>query len=57
MQHGLLEMHFTSYEDVRKWVDSGRRMKEHEKEFFYRGIHLLPVRWAKKVANNGQYFD
>jgi hypothetical protein len=48
MQHGLLEMHFTSYEDVRKWVDSGRRMKEHEKEFFYEFFENSPT--ARKMG-------
>jgi hypothetical protein len=42
MQHGLLEMHFTSYEDVRKWVASGRRMKEQDKEFFIAEFTYCP---------------
>ncbi len=42
MQHGLLEMHFTSYEDVRKWVDEWINMKEHDKELFIAEFTYCP---------------
>ncbi|QQP56022.1 Transposase [Caligus rogercresseyi] len=34
---------FTSYEDVRKWLDDWFASKE--QQFFWRGIHKLPERW------------
>jgi len=36
MGHALVERHFDSYEDVRKWLDEFALKDE---EFFWRGIH------------------
>lgn len=55
MSHGLSEEHFTSYEDCKKWVDSWIASKDDS--FFRRGIRMLPERWGKVVANDGQYFE
>jgi histone-lysine N-methyltransferase SETMAR len=55
MQHGLSGQHFKTYEEIKKWLDEWIASKQ--EEFFYRGIHLLPERWAKVVANDGQYFE
>jgi len=52
---GLAEQHFTSYEEAKSWVDSWIASKD--QEFFQRGIHMLPERWGKIVANNGKYFE
>ena len=40
--HGLADQQFRSYEDIEKWLD---------------GIRALLERWAKIVANDGQYFE
>lgn len=55
MQHGLAEQHFQSYEDVKNWIDSWIASKD--EEFFRHGIRMLPERWEKVVANDGQYFE
>ena len=55
MTHGLAEQHFTSYEEAKNWVDSWIASKD--KKFFQRGIRMLPERWGKVVANDGQYFE
>lgn len=55
MTHGLAEQHFTSYEECKNWVSSWIASKD--REFFERGIRLLPERWEKVVASDGQYFD
>ena len=55
MTHGLAEQRFTSYEDTKKWVDSWIASKD--ESFFRRGIHMLPERWGKVVANDGKYFE
>ena len=53
--HGLADQQFRSYEDIEKWLDSWIASKD---EHFYRnGIRALPERWAKIVANDGQYFE
>ena len=42
-------------EDIGKWLDSWIASKD---EHFYRnGIRASPERWAKVLANGGQYFD
>jgi len=51
----LAEQHFTSYEEAKNWVDSWIASKD--QEFFQRGIRMLPERWGKIVANDGQYFE
>lgn len=55
MAHGLAEQRFHSYEDTKKWVDSWIASKD--VSFFRRGIHMLPERWEKVVACDGQYFE
>ena len=55
MGHALAEQRFTSYENVRKWLDDWFASKE--QQFFWRGIHKLPDRWEKCIASNGQYFE
>ena len=42
MRHALSDQHFTSYENVRKWLDDWLASKE--RQFFSRGIHQLPDR-------------
>ena len=54
MTHGLSEKRFTSYEDCKKWVHSWIASKD--EGFFRRGIRMLPERWEKVVARDGQYF-
>ena len=53
--HALSDQHFTSYENVRKWLDDWFASKE--RQFFWRGIHQLPDRWEKCIASDGQYFE
>ena len=55
MTHGLAEQHFHSYEDAKKWVDSWITSKD--ESFFRHGIRMLPERWEKVVASDGQYFQ
>lgn len=55
MGHALKEKHFTSYEDVQKWLDDWFAFQE--TNFFWRGIHHLPERWEKCVAHDGKYFE
>lgn len=55
MTHGLADCHFTSYANIKNWVDSW--IAEKDESFFRRGIRLLPERWEKVVANDGQYFE
>ena len=52
MAHALAEEHFNSY---KKWVSEWIASKD--ESFFRRGIRLLPERWEKVIANDGQYFD
>lgn len=55
MQHELEGRQFAEMAEVRKWVDE---FIDSKKEFFfYRGIHMLPERWAKVQQNHGHYFD
>ncbi|EFN76500.1 Histone-lysine N-methyltransferase SETMAR, partial [Harpegnathos saltator] len=53
MAHGLSKQRFTLYEDTKNWVDSWIASKD--EEFFRRGIRILPERWEKVVASDGQY--
>ena len=55
MGHALAQQRFTSYEDVRKWLDDWFGSKE--QQFFWRGIHKLSNRWKKCIATDGQYFE
>lgn len=55
MKAGLKEKIFTDAEEandhIQTWFD------EKPDEFFHRGIHLLPEKWNKCVAANGNYFQ
>ena len=51
----LSEQPVTSYEDTKNWVDSWIVLKD--EAFFRRGICILPERWEKVVASDGQYFE
>ncbi|KIH61118.1 hypothetical protein ANCDUO_08618 [Ancylostoma duodenale] len=54
MFHRLSEQCFQSFEAIEKWV---KEWIESEDEAFYRcGVHLLPERWGRATANDGQYF-
>ena len=55
MGHALSEQHFTSYEDVQQWLHNWFASKE--EQFFWQGVHKLPERWEKCIANDGQYFE
>lgn len=55
MQHGLSEQHFTSYEEVKNWLSGWLASKD--EQFYWRGIYLLPEKWEKVIASDGQYFD
>ena len=44
--HALSVQHFTSYENVRKWLDDWFASKK-----------KLPDRWEKCIASDGQYFE
>jgi len=54
MGHALAQ-HFTSYEDVRKWLEDWFGLKE--QQFFWHGIHTLSTKWKKCIATDGQYFE
>jgi len=53
MAHSLAR-HFRSYE-AKKWIDSWIALKD--MSFFQCGIQILPERWEKVVASDGQYFQ
>ncbi|EGI62178.1 Mariner Mos1 transposase, partial [Acromyrmex echinatior] len=55
MAYGLSEQHFTSYEDIKNWIDNWIASKD--EAFFQRSIRMLPERWEKVVDSNGQYFQ
>lgn len=55
MSSGLAQQQFHSYEECKNWIDAWIASKD--ANFFWRGIHLLSERWAKVVANDGQYFE
>lgn len=55
MTHSLSYQDFQSFGDIQKWLDSWIASKD--QSFFGRGIGLLPERWNKVVASNGQYFE
>lgn len=55
MQSALTEQKFNKVQDIEKWVD--RWIASKDPEFFSRGIHLLPERWAKVIAADGSYFE
>ena len=51
----LTEQRFTSYENVREWLDNWFDLKD--EQVYWRGIHHLPERWGKCVNSNGDYFE
>lgn len=53
MTDALADQHFTSHDDVKKWVDSWFASKDDE--FFRKRIHELPEKWT--TASDGQYFE
>ncbi|GBP78407.1 Mariner Mos1 transposase [Eumeta japonica] len=55
MAHALSEQRFTSYEDIKNWVDS--LMASKDKELFRLGIRTLLERWKKVVVSDGQYLN
>ena len=55
MAHGLANQQFRSYEDIEKWLDLWIASKD--EHVYLNGIRVLPERWAKVVANDGQYFE
>ena len=55
MQHYLDGKSFRNVGDVRNFLTS--YFEEKEEDFYRRGIEVLPERWEKVIANNGQYFD
>ena len=55
MAHGLSEQHFTSHEDTKNWVDSFKRWSVFPT--WYPADRVLPERWKKVVASDGQYFE
>ncbi|CAG9567641.1 unnamed protein product [Danaus chrysippus] len=55
MAHGLADQHFRSYEEVKNWIYLWIASKDDQ--FFQGGIRMLPERWEKVVASDGQYFE
>ncbi|GFW65304.1 mariner Mos1 transposase [Trichonephila clavipes] len=53
--HLLGYQRFTSYENVKSWLDDWLASKD--RSFFWRGIHKLPERCGKCVASDGYYFE
>ena len=52
--HVLAEQRFTSYENVREWLDNWFDLKD--EQFHWPGIHHLFERCEKCVNSNGDYF-
>lgn len=55
MTNGLADQHFRSFEEAKNYIESWIGSKD--ADFFRRGIRMLPERWEKVVANDGQYFE
>ena len=55
MAHSRSKEQFRSHEDIEKWLDSW--IASNDEHFYRNGIRALPERWAKVVANGGQYFE
>jgi hypothetical protein len=51
----LREKTFKNIQEAEKSVSDYFGSKN--EDFFYRGIHELPDRWAKVIAVNGDYFE
>jgi len=56
ISHALAEQRFSSYEDVKKWLDEWFAAKG--EDFNWRDIHKFPSEiWEKCVTSNGAYFE
>ncbi|GFV21722.1 mariner Mos1 transposase [Trichonephila clavipes] len=53
--HALAEQHFTSYENVKSWLDDWLASKD--RTFLGGGIHKLHERCRKCVDSDGYYFE
>ncbi|GFV78659.1 mariner Mos1 transposase [Trichonephila clavipes] len=53
--HTLADQRFTSYKNVKSWLDDSLASKDGS-FFFWRGIHKLSKRWGKRVDSDGYYF-
>jgi len=54
MAYGLAVQHFHSYEDAKKWIDSWIASRDVS---CFRGIQIMPERWEKIAASDGQYIQ
>ncbi|EFN65786.1 Histone-lysine N-methyltransferase SETMAR, partial [Camponotus floridanus] len=52
VEYGLAKQRFQSYEHTKNWIDWWIASKD--ELFFQRGIRMLPERWEKIVASDGQ---
>ena len=55
MAHGLADQQLHSYGAIEKWLDLWIDSKD--EHFYCNGNRTIPERWAKIVANDGQYFQ
>ena len=55
MGHTLADQRFTSYDNVRKWLDDW--FAAQEEQFSWSGIYKLPERWPKSITSAGQYCE
>ena len=53
--HVLADEQFRSYEEIEKLLDSW--IASEDEHFYRNGIPAAPERWAKIVANDGQYCE
>ncbi|GFV74622.1 mariner Mos1 transposase [Trichonephila clavipes] len=53
--HVLADQRFTSYENIKSWLDDSLASKD--RSFFWFGIQKLPKRLGKYVASDGYYFE
>lgn len=49
--YGLADQHFHSYQEAKNWADSWIASKDNE--FLRCNIHMLPERWEKVLASDG----
>ena len=55
MSHALDERRFSSYEDVKKWLDAW--FTAEGENYFWRDIHKLLERWEKCITSDGTYLE
>lgn len=55
MGHALSDQRLTDPAEVENWLENWYVSKP--RDFFWRGIHALPDRWAKRISNEGKYFE